>query len=360
MYRVGKQLVPSHSIVTDEAEKQFYWSRLLAAWGVRDDRRLASPTFFPGCHPRSISQRLAPQLRRGEYAICLKSDGVRYVLFLTLRRGGEGGEGVEGAGVALMVDRSRNMYEVEVCAPEEFFSRGTLLEGELVWRQPDEKQLVFQVFDCVCLKGRRMTDRPFSARLDAATRAVRLSDDIREAAQEDDAAVDARVLEADAVVMLHFDPPISMRPKVFVDRRHAVRLWSERADCEHRVDGIILQNLRAPYRVGTSNDGEIFKWKEHSSIDLMGGGGHPLRTAEGRELPTALHGRAVRVVDSRIVGGEGVVVEYDVEADDAEVRLMATRTRPDKRTANGMPVVLSTVEDVLHNIRPEDLARQSD
>jgi len=41
--------------------------------------------------------------------------------------------------------------------------------------------------------------------------------------------------------MVHYDPPVSMRPKRFVSRAFAAKLWANRADADHRVDGLVLQ-----------------------------------------------------------------------------------------------------------------------
>ena len=339
---VSKRLVPSHAALTDAREVKHYWSALLALWGIHGRRATASSTFFPGCNPRSISRNLASRLGARRYHICLKSDGVRYVLFLTTRMGDP------KRGVALMIDRSRKMYEVEVAAPEEHFLRGTVLEGELVWRQPDEREMIYYVFDAVVVAGEAIGAKPFEARLAMATALTRLSSDLRH-------ETDARILEARAVVLCQFDPRVDMKPKTFVDRRFAARLWGERNDVEHRVDGVILQCMDAPYTVGTAEDGSAFKWKEHSTVDLRGV--PPDLHAAEAPLPSRLSGRAVVLGTSRVAATrEDDVVEYHVEVTDAEVRLVPVRARPDKTSANGLRVVEATVEDVIHAITPDDLA----
>ena len=118
---IGKPIVPSYSIIDTEWEKEFYWKKLMSLWGVRG-RKVDSATFFPCTNPKSISKKLEKKLGEREYTICLKSDGVRYALMLTTR------PNEEEAGVAVMVDRSRTMYEVDVLASEEYFLNGTVLE----------------------------------------------------------------------------------------------------------------------------------------------------------------------------------------------------------------------------------------
>ena len=338
---VSKRLVPSHSKLTDAREVNGYWTRLMELWNIRG-RRATSSTFHPGCNPRSISKKLAPRLNARRYHICLKSDGVRYILLLTTRLGRR------DEGIALMIDRSRNMYEVEVAAPEEHFLKGTVLEGELVWKQPDERTMTYYVFDAIVVQGETMTTRPFEQRLNTATSLTRFSSELRNEA-------DARILETQSIVLAQFDPCVDMKPKTFVDRVFATRLWNERNDSEHRVDGIIIQAMDAAYTIGTAEDDSVFKWKEHSTIDLRG---IPpdLHTADA-PLPTHVCGRRVVLQPSRVAATcEGDVVEYHIDITEDEVRLMPVRTRPDKTSANGLRVVTATVEDVIHAIAPHDIA----
>ena len=339
---VSKRLIPSHSQLTDAREVSHYWSSLMSLWGVKG-RRAASSSFFPGCNPRSLSKTLASRLRTRQYHICLKSDGVRYVLFLTTRMG------QPEQGVALMIDRSRHMYEVEVAAPEEHFLRGTVLEGELVWKQPDEQTMIYYVFDTVVDRGTRLLASPFEERLATATALTRFSSELRNESE-------ARILETQSVVMFQFDPHVEMKPKTFVDRMHATRLWNERNDSEHRVDGIILQALDAPYTMGTAEDDSVFKWKEHSTVDLCGLPPHNVHAADA-PLPTRLCDRDVVFETSRIAAtSEKDVIEYHVNVTEGEGRLLPVRMRPDKTSANGLRVITATVEDVIHAITPEELA----
>lgn len=339
---VGRALLPSRSIVDVEEERRFYWEALMQAWRV-PARWAQREHYFPGCNPCSLSRAHLPTLRASRYLLTLKSDGVRYALFLTMRR--------EGGAVALLVDRSRTMYEIEVVAPEDYFVKGTVLEGELVWQQPDEHRLLFLVFDAVCLKGESLLHLPFEARLAAATKCSYRSDELADAA-------DADVLETDAVVVAQYEPTVRMRPKRFVEREHAARLWAERGDAEHRVDGLILQRADARYTYGTAVT-EVFKWKDHSTVDLAGPA-HALRCADG-PLGDCIGERRVVVVPSRIPSEEGTVTEYLVTVDEPtqEVRFFAVRSRPDKRNLpNGARVVAATVQDVVEAIDPREIAEE--
>ena len=341
---VSSPLIPSFSIITDDREKTFLWNRLLKLWGV--PHSVARRDAFPCCNPCSISSKFKDVLAAHTYDICLKSDGVRYLLFMTTR------EGSDSSPVALMVDRARNMYEVEVVAPHEYFTCGTIIEGELVWRQPDERSMIFYVFDGLLIKGERISNCPFSERLSRTVRIVRLSCDIQDV---DD--VETQALDTDSIVMVHFNPRIEMRVKHFVSMKHAARLWSERGDAEHRVDGLIFQNVNAPYRCGTASDHSCLKWKEHSTIDLKGPP-NALKAADG-DLPKTIAGRPVKVLPSRVVGTISSIVEYLLIVTNQEIHIMAIRTRPDKSFGNSLNVIRATVDDVVHTLTPQEVASVS-
>ena len=342
---VSRSLIPSMSCIDDENEKLHYWTELMRDWQVKWKR----PT-FPGCNPLSLSRKQLNHLENNEYLITLKSDGVRYVLYCTTRPGSTGDAPLP---VAIMVDRSQNMYEVEVVAKEDVFFKRTILEGELVWKQPEENVLTFLVFDCILSRGESYLKRPFEDRLREAHRLVHLSEDLSHYPD-----VDKRVLETGNIVMTHYAPRVTMRPKVFVDMRNAERMWNDRGDVEHRVDGIILQRKDAPYTLGTASHGEILKWKEKSSVDLSG----PSLAAVDAPLPEVILNRTVVISkDSRIVAAhEDDVVEYLVTVNDTSVVFFALRRRVDKSHANGIKVVLATVQDVIDAITPVEISRRSE
>ena len=331
---LGRTLVPSHSVVDDEVERAHFWKRIEATWGRQR-------TGFPGANPVSLSRAALATLRDAPHVVALKSDGVRYALFLTTR--------TDGSPVALMVDRARHMHEVEVLASAEYFHEGTLLEGELVWRQPGGDTLLFLVFDAVKIKGVSLLHQPFVERLEAARRCTAFSEEI---AQSTDA--EARVAETDSIALVHYDPPIVMRPKTFVDRAHAASVWNERADAAHRVDGLVIHRADAPYVRGTAT-GAIYKWKPEHTIDLAG----PAHALCGADGPLGEHvgARKVVVQPSRIVVEKHVdVAEYLIDVqEEGVVCLFAMRTRPDKRTANGLRVIAATVRDAEEAIGPEEL-----
>ena len=262
------------------------------------------------------------------YSVTYKSDGIRYILFLTMRPNSN-----PPAAVALMINRSRQMHEVEVVAPEDYFVKGSIFEGELVWMQPDEKSMSYLVFDAIMIKGVPLLSKPFEERMAAAAECTRWSHEIH-STEED---VEGRAAELDAVIMTQFEPRILMQPKCFVDACNASDLWKKRTQAGHRVDGLVLMKKEAAYMVGTASD-ECFKWKVDVTIDLKG----TKAVAADGPLPSRICERDVTLsTQSRIVPEhEEDIIEYLVRLQgDSSLELFAMRRRLDKSTPNGLCVV---------------------
>lgn len=342
-WSVARALVPSLSVVDNAKEVQHYWATLMKLWRI-GGKRATSSDFFPGSHPRSLSREHLATLHEHSYSVAYKSDGVRYVLLLTLR---PGTRAEDGKAVALMIDRARTMYEVEVVAPEAYFANGTVLEGELVWAAPDASHMLFFVFDALCIQGRALAHLPFDQRLEEARACVQWSEEI---AHADDP--NAHAAELDAMSMVHYDPRVALVPKTFAALSSAAALWRDRARAGHRVDGLILQRGDAPYVVGTAFN-ECFKWKQDHTVDLAG---PSLRAADG-PLPATIGGMPWSAsADSRLAARDDRdVLEYLVRAVDGSLEFFAVRRRIDKATPNGICVVEAAVRELLSHVRVDEL-----
>lgn len=344
---VVRPLLPSLAEVDNPVERQAFWEDFCDSISAQHDRT-------PGCQPLSLSRKMLGRVLENDYAVTLKSDGVRFVLFLTTRSSSPPGAPQP---VALMIERSGIMFEVEVVAVADAFEKKTVLEGELVWRQPHEESMLFLVFDCLLSSGRLMLREPFRVRRAELERLTRYSEDVD---QSDD--VEQQVDETQSIVLSQYTPRVRMRSKTFVERRFASTLWDQRSEVDHRVDGIVLQDQNAVYRFGTAYDGSILKWKMFATVDLQGGTAPDRlpRTADG-PLPALVHGRRFTVrTDSRIrPETEDTIVEYLVTTDECLVTLFAMRVRQDKERANSLRVVEATVHDVLEAITPAEIGAEA-
>lgn len=105
-------------------------------------------------------------LRDGSYYVCEKTDGIRYLLYLTTDE--HGGETV------YLIDRKNDywfIHQRNLHFPTEenelAFHQATIIDGELVMdRQPDGvEKPSFLVFDCLILDRKLLTERPLDKRL---------------------------------------------------------------------------------------------------------------------------------------------------------------------------------------------------
>lgn len=329
-------LIPSRSVIEDAAEKKDILSRLGKAWGVSNNRAST------GAQPVSMSRKMLKDMDRDAYLVGLKSDGVRYTLFMCMK---------DGIPLAVMIDRSHNMYEVEIMATEDHFHLETVMEGELVWKLPDKRHMLFILFDAVRIKGKLLAKFPFHERLNAASRCVDLSEDL---ALLDVNEAEARVSETDTLLITSISPSIVLSAKRFVSMTHAAAIWNNRGDTHHIVDGLILQNRDAPYRNGTAK-GVVIKWKPEHTIDLKG----PvdgLSCADGPLSSALFGGRDIVIGNTKILHLDDIV-EYHIDAHDpSRVILRGIRKRPDKTHANSLCVVKATFNDCIENILPEEIS----
>lgn len=109
---------------------------------------------FPGAQPVSFARRHLKELTQRDYYVCEKSDGMRYLLYLT--------QDEEGGELHYLIDRKNDYWfipkdSLHFPIPEDMsgFHINTLIDGELVVdTMPDgSKQPKFLVFDCMVLDG---------------------------------------------------------------------------------------------------------------------------------------------------------------------------------------------------------------
>ncbi|TLS22766.1 uncharacterized protein PpBr36_06054 [Pyricularia pennisetigena] len=124
---------------------------------------------FPGAQPVSFLRRHIEELRREDYYVCEKSDGVRYLLWLT--------EDDHGGECQYLINRKNEYFHINetrlhfpLPPPEEDkakFHKDTIVDGELVLDDVGggRKEPVFLVFDCLVIDGMSLVERTLDKRL---------------------------------------------------------------------------------------------------------------------------------------------------------------------------------------------------
>ncbi|EFX00610.1 mRNA capping enzyme alpha [Grosmannia clavigera kw1407] len=121
---------------------------------------------FPGAQPVSFSRRHMDELRKQDYYVCEKTDGIRYLLYLTEDEGANE--------VQYLIDRKNDYWflppgSLHLPRPDDAagFHVKTLVDGELVVDDlgHGNTQPNFLVFDCLILDNKDLTERTLDKRL---------------------------------------------------------------------------------------------------------------------------------------------------------------------------------------------------
>ncbi|KAI5840063.1 mRNA capping enzyme, catalytic domain-containing protein [Morchella snyderi] len=208
---------------------------------------------FPGAQPVSFAAKHLEELKRTDYYLCEKSDGIRCLLYFT--RDGD-------QEVHYLIDRKNDYYWVRdlhfpLPGDDTFrsFHTETLIDGELVLDDVGEgkKLLRFLVFDCLMLDNQRMMHRMLDKRLGYVMERIykpykTLCKAFRDEVQFFPFQIEFKKMEFSYSIQWMFE---SVLPKL-----------------PHGNDGLIFTCRTTPYKFGT--DPHIIKWKPalENSIDF--------------------------------------------------------------------------------------------
>ena len=336
-------LRPSESQISATVERTHFANLLRKMWNIP-----STVTHFPGPHPVSLERRHFGQLNK-DTVVSLKTDGVRYLLMLCVDRQNEP--------VALMIDRSMKMFEIEVWANNDYFEQGTLLDGELVWENEGQTpRLNYIVFDAVCISGESCIRNHYSTRLDKINRVIGdLPPDV------DESTAETLVNEQNCIFAIRNPYFLKLRPKKCVRLNCVSDLWNIRNECPHRNDGLILTRNDAALDINTSTC--IWKWKSNHTVDvLIERGGFPyVQLGAACEPLTELRhdGMQLSVVFSCNevcdAVASGVVVECECMLTSDTLTLFPLKRRFDKSSPNSLTTLERTLTNILESIDIQEL-----
>jgi mRNA guanylyltransferase len=209
---------------------------------------------FPGAQPVSFSAEHIQELKTQDYYVCEKTDGLRYLMYLT--REGE-------HDIHYLIDRKNDYWFVPYLhfphhedKTFERFHTDTILDGELVEdRYPDRPPVIkFLVFDCLVLDKQILMQRPLDKRL---------------------AYFKSHVLGP--YKEMYKQQPDRPQPFVLEDKATEFSYGLEKMFKEiipkvkqlHGNDGLIFTCRNTPYKTGT--DEHILKWKPpaENTVDFL-------------------------------------------------------------------------------------------
>jgi mRNA guanylyltransferase len=211
-------------------------------------------TGFPGAQPVSFARRHLEELTQRDYFVCEKSDGMRYLLYLT--------QDDQGNEIHYLIDRKNdywfvppNMLHFPIPGDHTGFHIDTLIDGELVLDQVDGggKQPKYLVFDCMVIDGNSLMNRTLDKRI--AYFKERIFDPYN------------KLLEKFPEEKEHLHFLTAMKKMEF---SYAVQMMFTDIlpNLPHGNDGLIFTCRTSEYKHGT--DPHILKWKpaEENSIDF--------------------------------------------------------------------------------------------
>ncbi|KAI0180023.1 mRNA capping enzyme, alpha subunit [Hypoxylon sp. FL1284] len=210
---------------------------------------------FPGAQPVSFTRKHLDELLREDYYVCEKSDGIRYLMFLTSDE--------EGTETSYLIDRRNDYWYIQseslhfpLPTNTQAFHTGTVLDGELVMDKYEDgrQEPRYLVFDCLALDGQSLMQRELSKRLGYFQEQIfkpykKLLDDYPQEKQYQPFFIELKSMQMAYGIRMLFEEVIK-------------RL-------KHANDGLIFTALHSEYKPGT--DPHILKWKEadENTVDFM-------------------------------------------------------------------------------------------
>ena len=336
-----------HSLITDAQETHIYWMKLLSLWRLPRNIK-----HFPAANPVSIERKHLVTLEAEDYVCGLKTDGVRYVLLMTTKPNSH-------IPIAIMIDRARNMYEIEIWAHETFFTMGSLLDGELVWDHSKRESMAYIVFDAIVIRGEHCSNMVYTERLRQIRDTILYADP-----ELDDRTVECAIIEEVKFAARNNDFDISIVPKRCVPKEHLRTLWERRMHENHNNDGIIFTCNCSGVDTGTSRF--VYKWKPQHTVDVRVSYANDQwqvgvnSNTDDSILPIeTIIERPVRLENNRLTQAlqdrHMCIIECVVRIVDDTIVLIPERQRTDKNTANNVRTVLATILNVEENIIVEDI-----
>lgn len=321
-------IVPSDSKIQNDAERAYFLGMMMKYWNLPTKLK-----HFPGANPVALERKHIDTLKHTDFLVALKTDGVRYVLMMTVKP-----NSLEP--IALMIDRALNMYEVEIWGSEDFFYRGSLFDGELVFTKRNSLQFI--VFDVMLLQGASCIDKKYRERLQIIQDRILYIDN-----SFDERVIEQMLEEEDMIVA----SKLQMTTKKCVSMSFVKELWDSKDKCEHANDGIILTMNASPIQTGSTDT--ILKWKPCHTIDVIYRDQKLFVNSNNSDGLLSLKDHENYVFDSSHAL-ENCVIECHVEFK-GEFILTFERQRFDKKAPNTLHTVLSTLELAKHALGFEEV-----
>lgn len=247
-------LEPSRYRLRDPVRIDYIKDKISAVWKTQYGVN-------PSPNPVSLSRSDIPSIKQGtKYVVAEKADGVQYLLLLGMWEEGP---------FAVMIDRKFQIYEVQLIAHADYYERGTLLIGELVWEhEPAMIRQLYLVYDSILIKGDNVSQSPYLQRYAKYMACMPPSEElvnmITTPREWRDKAT--TLAESGFLVFEVNKYATAIKGKRCVSVDNLVSLWRTMDTYKHQTDGLIFTPDESPVGSGTQHN--LFKWKPVHTIDL--------------------------------------------------------------------------------------------
>lgn len=309
---------------------------ILSYWENTGRSRSGKSQHFPGPQPVSLERRDLFKIQRFPYFVSLKTDGMRFFLFITNSGNDQ---------KCFMVDRAFRFFKVNLKFDDKVHEN-TLFDGELV-REKNGKWL-YLIHDCISVCGRTVSHHEFGDRFVAAQSVVEGGMYYSDASDEN---------ESFKLKLKNFVPFENMTVLSTLYRKGL------EGGVDHAVDGLIF--TPASLAVGTGTQYTLFKWKERRkhTFDFK-------IIQDGETYIAQIFSRGEIIdfasIDSECEEGKvfeealksinfqsGQIVECDYKEE--EQTYLPLLIREDKTHPNGMLTVEKTLLNIRENITLSEL-----
>lgn len=213
--------------INDVKLLQILKNNILSFWPNRKNDH------FPAPQPVSLERKFFNKLINYPYFICVKSDGMRFLMMCHNNN-------------TYMVDRAFRFFQVNQCFDTIIYKTnisnnntcGALFDGELICNENNE--WVYVIHDCICVSGKDISQLTFYQRLEAIETVVSDMWSKSDDKKQSDFLIDTKKF-------YKFTEIESLREDL------------KNKNIGHKTDGLIF--TPALLKIGTHTQYTLFKWK---------------------------------------------------------------------------------------------------
>lgn len=299
--------------------------------------KLKDPDNFPGPQPVSLERNEIIKLSKYPYAVCEKTDGMRYFL-LSCR--------IDNLNLNFIIDRKFSVFEAPGAWSCASSFEGTLLDGEIV--RDKEGNFIYYPHDCILRGGINYSMENFKKRYEHTK--------------------EISILWRTISTSL-----FSINFKKITNLTNLSELLKE-SSTSHAVDGLIFTPIGLPVQTGTQHS--LIKWKmpdKHTFDFEVEKKGQRLdlylfdkmslikfktlnkRTASGRRFFQALDNLEEFSLENLSLKESKPPTRFIVECEIVDGDYIPIKTRPDKTRPNSVRTVQRTLQNIEENITVVEL-----